>query len=138
MTFKTFLICSIIFLWLTAIFHAFSLFTEAQPTNDTEKQLIELITTYQMDAGAGFKPTWMDFFTALSACFSLVCLFGGMLNMYLWRRKVDGDLWKGVLNIELVIYGIMFAVMARYTFLPPIVLSALIFLSVLLARMKVK
>lgn len=138
MSFKTFILSSVVFLWLTAIIHSFSLFMEAQPTNETEKQLIELVTTYHMDAGAGFRPTWMNMFKALSTCFSLVCLFGGLLNLYLWRRRVVDGLWTGILNIELVVYGIMLAVMARFTFLPPIVLSALIFLSILIARMKVK
>lgn len=138
MSFKLFIISSIVCLWLTAIFHAVSLFVEPTPANDTERQLIDLITTYRMNAGAGFNPTWMDLFTALSTCFSLVCLFGGLLNLFLWRQRAEDYLWRGILNIELVVYGIMLAVMARFTFLPPIVLSALIFLAVLLARILIK
>ena len=138
MSFKLLIISRILFLWLTALFHAMSLFAEPAPTNDTERQLLDLVTTYRMNAGAGFNPTWMDLFTALSTCFSLVCLFGGLLNLFLWRQQAEDYLWRGVLNIELVVYGIMLAVMARFTFLPPIVLSALIFLAVFLARIKIK
>ncbi|MBK7360595.1 MAG: hypothetical protein IPI96_15505 [Saprospiraceae bacterium] len=37
------------------------------------------MTQYQMDMGAGFHRTFAQIFTSLSACFSLLCLFGSML-----------------------------------------------------------
>ena len=40
---------------------------------------------------------------------------------------------KGVVGIHVLVFGICFAVMAVFTFLPPIVLTGLIFLSLLLA-----
>ena len=75
----------------------------------------------------GFNPTYADLFTALSSCFTLLCLFGGILNLFLWRKKVDASLWNGILTIEAGIFGICFAMMLFNTFLPPIVLSGLIF-----------
>ena len=74
-----------------------------------------------------------DLFTALSACFSLVCLLGGLTLGFLARKKADVRILKGVVGIHVLVFGICFAVMAVFTFLPPIVLTGLIFISLLMA-----
>ena len=47
---------AIIFQFVTGILHSFSLFIAASPENETERQMIELISIYKMNAGAGFAP----------------------------------------------------------------------------------
>jgi hypothetical protein len=123
---------------LTGVAHSLSLIVQATPQNDTERQILELITTYKMDAGAGFHPTFSNLFTALSSCFSLLCLLGGLTIYYLFGKRVGGDVMKGLLTIYLVIFGICFAMMAYFTFLPPIVCTGLIFITLVLARLQVK
>lgn len=116
---------------LTACFHAISFFVEGEPANDTEKQLDELIKTYHMDMGAEFSRTYNEIFTSLSACFSLLCLFAALVNIYMKRKKINAELWKGLLLIEVIVFGILFAVMLAFTFLPPIICTGLILLFVL-------
>ena len=124
---------AIVFMLLTAAVHAVTLFVEPAPQNETERQLAQLMTTYRNDFGAGFHPTPANLFTALSSCFSLVCLLGGLLNAYLLKKRVGAEIMRGVIAIDLLVFGICFIVMAIFTFLPPIVLTGLIALFLVLA-----
>ena len=80
---------AVIFMLLTAAFHAISLFVKLEPANETERQLIELVTTYRMDAGAGFHPSFGNLMTALSSCFSFLCLLGGLTLGYLMIKHTE-------------------------------------------------
>jgi len=114
---------------LTAVFHSLSFFITPIPQNETERQIFDLMTSYKLDAGGGFHPSIKNLMTALSSCFSLLCLLGGLMNAYLLRKKAFADLVKGLVRIQLVVFGMCFLIMATFTFLPPIVLSGLIVLT---------
>ena len=117
-----------------AVLHTATIFIVPQPNNETEKQLFTLMSTYQFDLGAGFHRTMDELTTVFSSCLSLLLLFGGLINWYLTRKKASADIMKGVLTINLVVFGICFAVIVRYAFLFPIFLSGLIFLLLLASR----
>ena len=116
---------------LTGVFHSLSLFVSPQPANETEIQMISLMTSYRIDAGAGFYPTYSGLFTALSSCFTFLCLFAALMNGFLVRKKLMPDVMRGVVGINLLIFGALFAVMAYFTFLPPIICTGLIFANLL-------
>lgn len=118
---------------ITAAIHALSFLNKPTPANDTERQLIDLMQNYRQNF-AGMEVTMDGLFTALSACFSLLYLFGGLINVYLLRRCQDNLLLNGVLRINLLIFGICFAVMAAFTFPPPIILTGLAFIFLVLAK----
>ncbi|HEY4611920.1 MAG TPA: hypothetical protein VII11_02945 [Bacteroidota bacterium] len=120
---------AIVFQLLTAAIHSLSLFVTPVPQNETERQLLDLMTNYRQDAGAGFTPSAADLMKALSSCFSLVCLLGGLTNAYLLKKNVSVEILRGMTGIQLLVFGICFAMMAFFTFLPPIVLTGLIFVS---------
>lgn len=115
---------------LTSAFHSLSFFAKQEPTNETEKQLIDITGSYKADLGMGFHRTFAELFTAVSLCFTLICLFGGILNWYLKRKNIAADLWKGILLIQIIIFGAMFAAMLAFAFFPPIVCTGLIFIFV--------
>lgn len=115
---------------LTASFHSLSFFAKPEPKNETEKQLFDLIVSYKPDAGMGFHPSFSDLFTGLSLCFTLICLFGALINWYFKKKNLATDLWKGLLMIQIIIFGAMFAAMLAFTFFPPIVCTGLIFIFV--------
>lgn len=123
---------------LTAAFHSVSFFITPQPENDTEKQLYELITTYQQDMGAGISRTFNDLFLSLSVCFTLICLLGGIINWYMKNENLTPDIWKGLLLIQTIIFGILFLVMLKFAFLPPMICTGLIFLFILGSYFTVK
>ena len=121
---------TIIFQILTAAFHSVSFFIKPEPKNETEKQLFDLMDNYKPDAGMGFHPSFANLLTGLSLCFTLICLFGGILNWYFKKKNLAANLWKGLLLIEMIIFGAVFVGMAVFTFFPPIVCTALIFIFV--------
>ena len=123
--------------FLTAGLHSLSLFAKPVPQNDTEKQLLDLMKNYKLDFGGGFHHSMSEVVIALSACFSLVCLFGGLINIYLLRKKTDANVVKGVININLLVFGICFILMLLFTFLPPIILSGLIVLTLGISRVAI-
>ncbi len=126
-----------VFQLITAFSHLLSFFFRPPPNNDTERQLFDLMETYKFDFGGGFHRSMGDLTTGLSICFCLVCLLGGLMNLYLLRKKVGSDVMHGVININLLVFGMCFAGMLIFTFLPPIILTGLILLFLILARITI-
>jgi hypothetical protein len=124
-------------MFITGAVHALGLFAQPPPANETERQMRDLMSTFRLDIGDGFRPTMNNLVTALSACFTFVCVLGGLTNAYLLRRRVAADILKGVVGIHLLVFGCMFAVMLALTFLPPIALTGLIVLFLLLAYLTI-
>ena len=136
--YTTWLKTAAIFQFIAAVMHAITLFVPLPPKNETEKQLSTLIDTYKFDLGAGFHRTMGDMVLALSACFSLVCLLGGLQNWYLIRKKVEPEIMKGVITINLIVFGILFVLVATFAFLPPIILIGLIVLFLIFSRITIR
>lgn len=126
--FSFWIIGLIVLQFLTAAFHSVSFFVNPDPQNESERQLNDLMKNYQMDAGVGFHPTTDELFLALSICFLLLCVFGGLLNWYFVKKKLAFEVFSGVLLIESIIFGIVFIDMLTLTFLPPALMSGLTFL----------
>jgi len=118
---------------LTAVFHSLSFVNNPQPGNDTERQLLDLMTNYKLDLGAGFTHSMKDLMTAFSISLTLLLLFGGCLNWFLLRKKVESETMRGVIGINVIIFGGCFAAMTLLTFLPPIICTGLIFICLLMA-----
>jgi hypothetical protein len=122
---------------IAAFIHAITLFITQLPANETEKQLFTLMDTYKFDFGAGFHRTMGELIVALSACFSLVCLLGGLLNWYLVRKKAAPEIVQGAITINLVVFGILFGLTVVFAFLLPIILAGLIFLFLSFSRIAI-
>jgi len=127
------LIAAVLFQFLNAILHSLSFFVEPKLNNDTERQLHDLITNYHADIGARFHPSFWNLFTALSACYPLLCLLGGLTLGYLLWKQTEPELMRGVILINLVIFGVCLLVMSLFTFLPPIIMVGLVFVNLLAA-----
>jgi hypothetical protein len=117
---------AIAILLLNTVIHSITLFIQPAPQNEIEHQLLHLMTTYHNDFGAGFHPTPQNLFTALSSCFSLLCLLGALMNGYLVRKRVGAEIMRGVIAIDLLVFGICFVIVAIFTFLFPIIMVGLI------------
>jgi hypothetical protein len=123
--------------FIITIIHAISLFFTLPPNNETEKQLFTLMDTYKFDLGAGFHRTMNELTLVFSACFSLLFLLGGLLNWHLLRKKIEPQILKGVITINLVVFGICFVLTIIFAFLFPIILTGLIVLFLILSRLAV-
>lgn len=124
--YRFWLIAAILFQFLNAIIHSLSFLVNPNLKNDTEQEIHRLITTYREDMGAGFHRTFFELFTALSACYPLLCLLGGFTLGYLVLKQVDIEILRGVILINLLTFTVLFVIMFAFTFLPPIVMSGLI------------
>lgn len=128
---------AILFQFLTAIIHTFGLFVRPEPKNETERTLVGLLKTYELDAGLGFTPTYADLFTAMGTSFTFLLLFAGFINGYLLMKQTEPNVMRGILAINLAVFGISFLTMAVFTFITPIFFSGLIFLNLLIAYLTV-
>ncbi|HRD07016.1 MAG: hypothetical protein U0V54_06635 [Saprospiraceae bacterium] len=135
---KTAITLSWILLLLTAGLHSLSFFSDPNPVNETEKQLVDLMQNYKSDMGAGFHRSMEDLLISVSACLTLLCLLGGLIILYLSKAGLEPRILKGVMSIHAVIFGIAFVVMLIFAFLPPIVCIGLIFFSTTTAALKLE
>ncbi|MBL7742623.1 MAG: hypothetical protein JNN00_04025 [Chitinophagaceae bacterium] len=113
---------------LTAFFHSLSFISPAKPRNDMEKQLVEITTKYKLDMGGGIKRSFYSLFIGVSSCFTLIFILGAALNWYFLKAGINGEVWKGFLLIQLATYGIVFLLQVKFTFLPPVIVTGLVFL----------
>jgi len=127
--FSFFIWALIIFQLITTVFHSLSFFIKPVGSNATEEQMISLISTYKMDMGNGIFRTYSELVIALSISFTLICLFGALLNWFLKRKQIAPEIWKGVLLIETIVFGILFLFVMFFAFLPPMICTGLIFFS---------
>ena len=131
--YTTWLKTAAIFQFINVIIHITSFFIKPAPNNETEKQLFTLMDTYQFDLGAGFHRTMSELTLVFSACLGLVCLLGGLLNWYLLRKKIESEIMKGVITINLIVFGILSILTITFTFLLPIISIGLIVLFLILS-----
>ena len=118
----------------TALIHSISFIVGPEPSNDTERQIFSLLQSYRFDLGGGFHRVMADLVTGLSMCFTLLYLLGGLMLLYLLKKKVEAGVMKGLVNIYLAIFGFCFLWMTVFTFLPPIILTGLVFVLLVTAR----
>jgi hypothetical protein len=124
--------------FLTAAFHSISLVFAPQGENQTEKQLLGLMHHYHMDMGAGIHRSMWQLYSAMSACFVLLFLLGALINLYIVKNKTSANWAKAIVSIEILIYGICFLVMAMLTFIPPTILTGLVFVCLTVSYFRVK
>lgn len=136
--YTTWLKTAAIFQFIAVIIHATSFFVELPLNNETEKQLSTLLDTYKFDLGAGFHRTMSELTLVFSACFLLVNLLGGLLNWYLLRKNIDPEIMKGVITINLIVFGILLGLTITFTFLLPIISIGLIVLFLILSMFTVR
>ena len=122
---------------LTAFLHSLSFFKGPVASNDQEKQMLDLMMNYKMDMGMGMMRSMYSLFNSLSACMTLICFLGGLVNLFLLRSMVASPVIKGVMGINAFIFGVGTIIMIVFAFFPPIVCFALIFLFSFLAFLMV-
>lgn len=113
---------------LTAIFHSLSFVSKARPRDEKEVQLMDLLKNYKMDMGAGIKRSFYNLFIGVSVCFTLIFIFGAVINWYFLKQGTPLEIWHGLMLIQMIVYGIIFLLQLRFTFLPPIIVSGLVFI----------
>ena len=124
---------AIMFQLITGVVHLLSLFLTPSVTDDTHRQILTLVTSYKINAGAGFTPTYYNLFTAFSSCFTFLCLFAALTNGYLMLKHTEPSVMRGIIAINVAIFGLVFLTFVYFTFPTLIFFAGLIFVNLLAA-----
>ena len=101
---------------LIGLVHALSLIGKQVPANDTERQLLELMTNYRFDL-MGSMRSMGELFRGFSVSFMLAALVMGALDLVLFRERAG--LLKRVALLNVIWLAGMTAVGLRYFFVSP-------------------
>ena len=124
---------AILFQLITGTVHVLSLFITPSVTDDTHRQILTLVTSYKINAGAGFTPTYYNLFTAFSSCFTFLCFFAALTNGYLLFKHTEPTVMRGIIAINVGIFGLVFLTFIYFTFPTLIFFAGLIFVNLLAA-----
>lgn len=124
---------------LTGLLKLIGQFQEPTPANERERQLWELMTTYQVDVGNGATVTIMGIQKGFSLCFSLMFLWAGVLGLFLVKQFAGnpGGLRKiAIINSAALVIGTGISVV--YFFFIPTACFALALVFFILAVFRIK
>ena len=101
---------------LLGVVHSLSLFEKPVPANDTERQLMDLMTNYKFDL-MGSMRSMKGFLRGFSISFMIGILGLGVLDLVLARERTE--LLKRVALVNAVWMATMILVSLRYFFVFP-------------------
>jgi hypothetical protein len=120
-------------LLILGLVHSFSLIRELAPANDSEKQLIDLMSNYKFNLMGSFR-SMAGMLRGFSASFMLAALGFGVIDLMLSRERAG--LLKRVALINIIWLAAMTAVSLRYFFIVPTSFLAATLLIFILAWLK--
>jgi len=126
-------IAGAVMLIVIAAVHSISLFQKPMVRNDSEKQLMELMTTYRFTV-MGSVRTMNDFLRGFSISFGLASLGFGVLDFTLRRERAA--LLKPVALVNVIWLAVMTGVSWHYFFAAPTSFLAATMLIFVLAWVK--
>ncbi len=113
--------------------HSISFFQKLLPANDTEKQLLDLMSSYAFNLMGSFR-SMAGMLRGFSASFMLAALGFGVIDLMLSRERAG--LLKRVALINIIWLAAMTAVSLRYFFIVPTSFLAATLLIFILAWLK--
>jgi uncharacterized membrane protein len=116
-------------LWLLILgaVHSTSLFIKQVPANDTERQILDLMTSYRFNLSGSLR-SMSDLMRGFSVAFMLAPLAFGVLDLLLSRERAG--LLKRAALVQIIWLAAMIVVALRYFFAVPLsflVVALLIF-----------
>ncbi|HXN93702.1 MAG TPA: hypothetical protein VN879_04325 [Candidatus Acidoferrales bacterium] len=113
--------------------HSISFFQEPLPANDTEKQLLDLMSSYTFNLMGSFR-SMAGMLRGFSVSFMLAALGFGVIDLMLSRERAG--LLKRVALINIIWLAAMTTVSLRYFFIVPTSFLATTLLIFILAWLK--
>jgi len=122
-------------LWLLILgaVHSTSLFIKQVPANDTERQLLDLMTSYRFNLSGSLR-SMSDLMRGFSVAFLLAPLAFGVLDLVLSRERTG--LLKRVALVQIIWLAAMIVVALRYFFAVPLAFLVVALLIFALAWLK--
>jgi len=103
-------------LMLVGLVHSLSLFQKQIPANETEKQLLDLMSNYKFNL-MGSARSMADMLRGFSVCFMLAALGFGFFDLLLFRERAG--LLKRAALANIIWLAAMTAVSLHYFFIVP-------------------
>jgi hypothetical protein len=116
-----------VWLLVLGLVHSLSLLAKPVPANDTERQLLDLMSHYQFNV-MGSMRSMDNFLRGFSISFMLATLVMGAINLTLCRERPS--LLKRIALVNAIWLAAMTAVSVRYFFIVPesfLIIALLIF-----------
>jgi hypothetical protein len=101
---------------IIGVVHSISFLQKLLPVNDTEKQLLDLMSNYKFNLAGSFR-SMDNLLTGFSMCFMLAALAFGGFDLLLSRERAD--LLKRAALMNICWLAAMTAVSLRYFFIVP-------------------
>ena len=120
-------------LLILGVVHSFSLIRDLDPANDTERQLVSLMSNYKFNL-MGSARTMADMLRGFSVSFMVAALGFGVFDFSLSAERAG--LLKRVALINIIWLAVMVAVSLRYFFILPVSFLSVTLLIFLLAWLK--
>jgi hypothetical protein len=119
MKYKTFFKFGAWALLATGVIHLLSFLNQPQPANESERQLFDLLQNYRFDLSAGTTRSMEELLNFFSLSMSLLCFFGGILNLILAKHFDNEALAKKVVTFNAIFWAAYLVPLYLLTFLPP-------------------
>jgi hypothetical protein len=122
-----------VWLLILGAVHSISLFRELAPANDTERQMLELMTSYKFNLMGSLR-SMSELMRGFSVAFMLAPLAFGVLDLMLARERAS--LLKRVALVQVIWLAAMIVVALRYFFAIPLSFLVIALLIFVLAWLK--
>jgi hypothetical protein len=122
-----------VWLLITGAVPSVSLFRDLVPANDTERQLIDLMTSYRFNLMGSLR-SMSELMRGFSIAFMLAPLAFGVLDLMLARERAG--LLKRVALVQIIWLAVMIVVALRYFFAVPLSFLAVALIIFVLAWLK--
>jgi hypothetical protein len=122
-----------VWLLILGAVHSISLFRDLVPANDTERQLIDLMTSYKFNIMGSLR-SMSELMRGFSIAFMLAPLAFGVLDLMLARERAG--LLKRVALVQIIWLAAMIVVALRYFFAAPLSFLAVALIIFVLAWLK--
>lgn len=107
------------------------------PANDTERQLLELATTYRIPMAGGAERTFMDLLSGFSLTFSVFLAFLGGSGLMVKRRcRDDGPMMRAFAGAAGAAGAVMVGISLVHWFIVPSVALAIVAFGFLFAAVR--
>lgn len=107
------------------------------PTNDAERQLLDLATNYKYAMPAGSPRSLMDFMNGFSLIFAVALALSGGLGLIVARRgREDGLLMASVARALAAAYVVFLAISLNYFFIVPTICLAAVMVCFAMASVR--
>ena len=130
-----------IILIITGCLHTFGMVQEPIPENETEKTLLNLMNTYQMELPGGKKLTMMDLYTFFNFNFALFTFLTGVFNLWILKQGVADSVIRKIMLWNALLWALYLIPLYVFTFILPqlfITLATVCFVTALIFNRKLE